>query len=420
MEKYYELTGKTKEVDLKESENIRGTMRTVKKNKSVVYQIRAISTFMCGKSEIKVGTLGGWIGSEKNLPQESFSWLDETSIVCNGATLDSESHLYDSEVQGNIRIRNSIIKNTHIYHADFNEESGLIQNSEILESNLESSVWVEHASFYKLRAQGVNECKLNILGKITLKSMYYQNLSLKGTAIIFGCNQVGEMTGNIKGGMLKNVTISGSVKMNGIFHSHDSFFKNVHFTGGEHSIKDCTIMFNHPSTFAGKSKWRDVRIRSEVGRIEADSELECVQGVSIGMFKVKAPLVMKNVKLEKETRFEVHKMSKGTVEVLGGRTKPVTAGERISGKSNPSHYGIVIDSPLLNLIDCKISGFVQVKGIWYLRRVQLSDYATIQSNGARNKLADSTMKDFSSINKIVNDSYYGKRLQLIDDNEIIV
>jgi hypothetical protein len=114
--KYYEFTGKTKLVgDIETSRPFYS--KTVKTN-DVLHQIMAINPIKISQVDtiitIEAGTVGGWIGSEKNL--QGLSWLSEDSYIAGDAMVTDGSYIFNkSLVLDNCRVGNSYLEYTEIY-----------------------------------------------------------------------------------------------------------------------------------------------------------------------------------------------------------------------------------------------------------------------------------------------------------------
>ena len=87
--KKYELTDETMEVEDSE------------KNIHTLHRIKSLKEI----EDIKVGDLGGWIESEKNLNQEGECWVYDDSKVYGNASVSGDANVYDgSEVRDNAQV----------------------------------------------------------------------------------------------------------------------------------------------------------------------------------------------------------------------------------------------------------------------------------------------------------------------------
>lgn len=82
--KKYEFTGETKNI-----------------NGHILHQIRALMDF----GNVKIGDLGGWIESEKNLSQDGNAWIYGNARVYDRAWVYGDARVYgNAEIYGDARV----------------------------------------------------------------------------------------------------------------------------------------------------------------------------------------------------------------------------------------------------------------------------------------------------------------------------
>ena len=112
MTKKYELT----------NEKIEYEIRTL-------YRIRALRDF----EDVKMGDLGGFVESEKNLSQEGDCWIYDDSKVTGGSVITDHSIIKnDSIVDNSIVMNNSKVESSTIRHS-------IVEKSKVESSTVESS-----------------------------------------------------------------------------------------------------------------------------------------------------------------------------------------------------------------------------------------------------------------------------------------
>ena len=89
MDKKYELTGNTKEVD-----------------GHILHQIKALKSF----DGVRKGDLGGWIEDYSNLAQTDTSWVYDDAMVYENAKVYDDAKVRDSsQIYGDVEVVNSVL-----------------------------------------------------------------------------------------------------------------------------------------------------------------------------------------------------------------------------------------------------------------------------------------------------------------------
>lgn len=106
-------------------------------NGDILYRIIAIRSF----GEVKKGTIGGFIASEKNLSQKGTCWVHDDAKVANKGKVFEDAQIYNGvkvinngKVYGNAKIRNGVLidNNVRVYgNADITGLSLITHNVRI-------------------------------------------------------------------------------------------------------------------------------------------------------------------------------------------------------------------------------------------------------------------------------------------------
>ena len=106
-----------------------------------LYRIRALRDF----EDVKMGDLGGFVESEKNLSQEGDCWIYDDSKVTGGSVITDHSIIKnDSIVDNSIVMNNSKVESSTIRHSIV--EKSTINNSKVESSTVMCSSKVESST----------------------------------------------------------------------------------------------------------------------------------------------------------------------------------------------------------------------------------------------------------------------------------
>ena len=123
----WEFTGETAEYEIRKGSDADGGI--IKK----VKRIRALRDIENADHFINAGTTGGWIEFENNLSQEGEGWIDEGSVVTDGAVVSGDAFVGEgSYIGGKCSVSGNAVVVGTVVRGDCRLGTGVVAiNSEI-------------------------------------------------------------------------------------------------------------------------------------------------------------------------------------------------------------------------------------------------------------------------------------------------
>ena len=211
-----------------------------------LYQIKAKTDF----GDIKAGTLGGYIQSEKNLSLYDNSWIDEGATVYGEARVQGNAHIQGkSTISDNIVISNSGIKTEDEVSDDkgIKSKNIFVENSDVLNVNTEDGT--DNITIKNSNVSGANFIGSNV--KI-INSTITGNVEIGSGVVINGSfiDAHGLTLGD-------NVTVTDSKILSNSVGSEDNTIHDSILIGCKISINgfiNCDISLDAKNTKIGCGK----------------------------------------------------------------------------------------------------------------------------------------------------------------------
>ena len=191
-----------------------------------LFRIISLKDFMCrsgamlngdigGVYGISNGMIGGYIQSEKNLPQDDDSWIGENARVFDNATLKNSVVIGDSRIFGNSIVEDSFIfDRVRIFGQAQLKSCTICDNVDVYDAKIESSI-IKNSSVVCGKSE-VIDCRLSggsrICDSFVKNSKLTDQSEIRKNSKVEGCHFSGRTV--IINGTVLNETRSETIQLN--------------------------------------------------------------------------------------------------------------------------------------------------------------------------------------------------------------